>query len=107
MKYIAILILLICSCSKSITNDDLSHNLLKWSSQKVVNYEFTLRINCFCPEERVGPHLIKGAYGKIISVNNWPYDITNTRQLRTIDEIFAYINTSLDITPYTKSIGYN
>jgi len=80
---------------------------LKWVSSKPINYEFTLQISCYCPIERLGPHLIKVSNDKIISVNNLPYDITKTGPLMTIDELIAYIKTSLDKNPYIKKVEYN
>ena len=107
MRHIAIIFLLLFSCSKTLNNDELSLNQAKWHLKKIVNYEFTLRIGCFCPDERIGPHVIKVSGGKIISVNNLPYDITKTGSLMTIDELFEYIKTSHDRNPYIENIEYD
>lgn len=107
MKILALLLILFCSCSKSITTNDVSSNRLKWISTKAVNYEFTLQISCYCTDERRGPHLIKVSNDKIISVNNLPYDVTKTGPLMTIDELIAYIKTSIDKNPYIKKVEYN
>jgi len=106
MKNLAILLILFCACSKSL-NNNFPANQLKWTSTKRVNYEFTLRISCYCTTERIGPHLIKVTDGKIVSVNNQPYDPTKTGTLMTIDELIAYIKTSVDKNPYMKKIEYN
>ena len=75
--------------------------------KKIVNYEFTLQINCFCPVERTGPHVIKVIDGKITSVNNLPYDITKTGALMTIDELFDYLKKSHERNPYVEKIDYD
>lgn len=107
MKNLVILLIFFCSCSKSINTNDLIVNQLKWTSTKRANYEFTLRINCYCLVERTGPHVIKVIDGKIVTVNNLPYDVSKTGPLMTIDELIEYIKTSLAKNPYTKKVEYN
>jgi len=108
MRYNFIFCLLILfSCTKSNENDDVSVYKSKWDRQKISNYEFTLRVNCFCPQEVTGPHVIKVVADTIASVNDLVYDPSTMDYLMTIDELFVYVGTSLDRNPYQKSIVYN
>jgi hypothetical protein len=105
--YVFIIVLSILSCTKSGDYDELSTNQSKWNGFDIVNYEFSLRINCFCPSERVGPHLIKVVNDTIVSVNNLPYDISKTGELMTINQLFSYLKVSLEKNPYKETIEYN
>lgn len=104
---IFLVVLLLFSCTQSNENDDLSAYKSKWNKLNIVNYEFTLTINCFCPQERVGPHLIKVVNDEIVSVNNLPYNPSITGELMTIDQLFGFVETSIDRKPYMKTIEYN
>jgi hypothetical protein len=108
MKYLIFMALLMVSfCTRSNDGDELSVNKSKWNSKNISDYEFTLRINCFCTYERVGPHLIKIVNDKILSVNNLPYDPDKTGELYTIDQLFTLVETSIERKPYLKTIEYN
>jgi hypothetical protein len=108
MKYLIFMALLMVSfCTSSNDGDELSVNKSKWHSKNISDYEFTLRINCFCTDERVGPHLIKIVNDKIVSVNNLPYDPDKTGELYTIDQLFTFVETSIERKPYLKTIEYN
>jgi len=78
-----------------------------WERKNISDYEFTLMINCFCPQERVGPHLIKVVNDKIVSVNILPYDPAKTGELMTIDELFSIVGKDIERNPYQKTIEYN
>jgi hypothetical protein len=108
MKYIIFAALLMVSfCTKSNDSDELSVNKSKWNRKNISDYEFTLRINCFCPQERVGPHMIKVVNNEIVSVNNLAYDPDKTGELYTIDQLFTFVETSIERKPYLKTIEYN
>jgi len=108
MKYVILTALLIVSfCNRSNNSDEFSVNESKWYGKNIDNYEFTLRINCFCPQERLGPHLIKVVNDEIVSVNNQPYDPAATGELMTIDELFTFVEAGIDGNPYRKTIEYN
>ena len=107
MRYLAFIVLLLCSCIKPVDDDELSLNQKKWIGNNIANYEFTLTINCFCPPERVGPHNIKVTDNKIVSVNNSPYDITKSGELMTINQLFEFIKTSIANNPFKNTIEYN
>jgi hypothetical protein len=108
MKYLIFTTLLMISfCTRSTDSDEFSVNKSKWYRKNINNYEFTLRINCFCTEERAGPHLIKVINNAIVSVNNLPYDPEKTGELYTINQLFTFVETSIERNPYFKTIEYN
>ena len=106
MRYFAFILLLLCACTK-VDDDDLSRNQATWNGKMISNYEFTLTVNCYCLPARIGPHIVKVAGDKIISVNNLPYDITKTGELMTINQLFGFIKTSITKNPYRNTIEYN
>jgi hypothetical protein len=108
MRYLLFVFsILLFSCTKSAEDKELSSNQSKWNRKNIVSYEFSLTINCFCPDERVGPHLIKVVDGQIVSVNNLPYDPGTTGELMTIADLFTFVATSIESHPYRKTIEYN
>lgn len=108
MKYLIFTTLILLSfCTRSNEKDELSMNKSKWDRRNISSYEFTLRINCFCPQERTGPHLIKVINDEIVSVNNLPYDPDKTGELYTIDQLFNFVEISIDSNPYLKTIEFN
>ena len=108
MKYLIFTTLILLSfCTRSNEKDELSMNKSKWDRRNISSYEFTLRINCFCPRERTGPHLIKVINDEIVSVNNLPYDPDKTGELYTIDQLFNFVEVSIDSNPYLKTIEFN
>jgi len=102
-----LVLFLLFSCTKAHDNEELSLSEARWNKMNISNYEFTLRINCFCPQEVAGPHVIKVVADTIASVNDQAYDPSTMDYLMTIDELFAYIGRSLDGNPYQKNITYN
>lgn len=108
MRYAIFLsVLILFSCTKAEDYNHLSLNQGRWNKQHIVNYEFTLRVSCFCPREVAGPHVIKVVADTIASVNDQAYDPSTMGYLMTIDELFAYVGKSLERNPYQKSIVYN
>ena len=95
------------ACTKSKTDNEFSINKALWSSKKLLNYTYTLRIICLCPPARTGPHVIKVVNGRIASVNGLPYDESKTGKLYPIAEYFDFINTSLSPKPFRSEISYN
>ena len=108
MRYsVLIFVLLFYSCIKTTGDSELSYNQSKWERKNISDYEFTLRINCFCPQERVGPHMIKVVNDEIVSVNTQPYDPGTTGELLTIDDLFTFVETSIERNPYIRTIEFN
>jgi hypothetical protein len=95
------------SCTKSKSVDEFSTNQSLWKGKNIQNYTFTLRLICYCPPARTGPHVIKVVNGRIASVNGLPYDESKTGKLYPITEYFDFINTSLSPKPFRSEISYN
>ena len=104
--YIAILLLLCASCHKAESADELTLNESTWKQASIREYEFTLRISCFCPPETVGPHKIRVQADTIFSVNGIPYQRGVSKKLPTLSELFAFIRESDARNPHKKSVTY-
>lgn len=112
MTRVHFLLILICSisffgCTKSKSDDEFSTNLAIWKSKNIQNYTMTLRLICYCPPSRTGPHTIKVVNGKIFSVNGTAYDETKTGKLYPINEYFDFIKATLDQKPFRSEVSYN
>jgi len=105
--YIPILLLLMASCSKTESADELTINEATWKKANIQAYEFTLRVTCFCPAETVGPHKIRVQADTIVSVNGLPYLRGVSRKLPTLSELFSFIRESDARKPYKKTITYH
>lgn len=95
------------SCKKSESVDEFTTNKSLWIGKNISNYTYTMRLVCFCPPGRVGPHTVKVVKGKIVSVNGSPYDETKTGKLYPITEYFDFISTNLNQKPFRADITYN
>jgi hypothetical protein len=102
-----LVVLFFLSCTKSGENEDFSRNRALWEKKNLSNYEFTLTVSCFCPEDVTEPHLLKVVDDTIASVNDIPYNPSTMGLLMTIDELFTYVGNSIESKPYQKSITYN
>lgn len=78
-----------------------------WNEKNITNYSYSLRVNCFCTTERVGPHLIKVINSKIVSVNGQPYNPEVTGTLPTVTELFEIIKLKLAQKPFQQNIKYD
>ncbi len=101
------LLMLLCACSKSIADDEFTTNLNKWNSKQMNNYDFTMGIDCYCPSERVGPHLVGVKNNVLTTINNLPYDEAKQGKIMTINELFEYIKTSDAKKPFKKEVLYD
>jgi len=113
MSFIAIFILILYSCTKTITKPfqtikgDPTAQLELWKEKNISNYEMTMKISCNCIQGRVGPHHIVVENDKIKTVNDLPYDSTKTGPIQTINELFDFIQVGLASNPYQHSLDYN
>jgi hypothetical protein len=104
--YFPIILLLFTSCNKAESSDELTLNETKWKKASIREYEFTLRISCFCTPETVGPHKIRVQADTIFSVNGIPYQRGVSKKLPTLSELFTFIRESDTRNPYKKSVTY-
>lgn len=95
------------SCTKTQDEQDWLQHRIQWERVRSSNYTFTLKTICFCPIDRVGPHVIEVKNLKIVTVNGKPYDPSITGPIMTIDELFVFIKTSLDRKPAQSNIQYS
>lgn len=107
LLFFSLFFIVTISCKKSESVDEFSMNKSLWKGKNISNYTFTMRLVCFCPPSRVGPHTVKVVKGKIVSVNGLPYDETKTGKLYPITEYFDFISTNLNQKPFRSDITYN
>ena len=94
-------------CSKANDLNLSDEQFQKWKNQKIVDYEFTLTVNCFCTIETRGPHAIVVKGGKIQSVNGENYDAVKHYAAKTIDQLFELISVNLERKPFSKTLEYD
>ncbi len=110
---VAVSIFVLHSCTKTITKPfqtikgDPTTQLALWKEKNVSNYEMTMKISCNCLQGRVGPHHIVIENDKIKTVNDLPYDSTKIGSIKTINELFDFIQVGLAENPYQHSLDYN
>lgn len=102
-----IFLLLFISCTKTSELDQNTSQLTKWKNQKITDYEFTLRVNCFCTIEYVGPHNIVVKNNIIQSVNGVLYDQVKHPSVKTIEQLFEIIAANLKRKPFSKTLEYD
>jgi hypothetical protein len=106
MKWVFISLLLL-GCTKSSGLDEVDDYFKKWNRLGITDYEFTLRVNCFCTSETVGPHKILVKKNSIVSVNGIPYDPNTHFSVKTIEQLFTYIQKTLAEKPVQKTLAFD
>jgi hypothetical protein len=105
-----------CGLVKSGPQRDLDVNRAKWEQANIKNYEYHLRVNCFCPPNVTFPVIIKVQNGVNVSAEyaQEPREITNEffKPLDTIDELFDIVQKSIHdevdslVVEYDSTYGY-
>lgn len=49
---------IVCRLYKNTDLNEVDENYKRWTKLGITDYEFTLRVNCFCTVETVGPHKV-------------------------------------------------
>ena len=106
MKWVFISLLLL-GCTKSSGLDEVDDYFKKWNKLGITDYEFTLRVNCFCTSETVGPHKIVVKKNSIVSVNGIPYNPNTHYSVKTIEQLFTYIQKTLAEKPVQKTLAFD
>ena len=88
----------------------------KWEQANIKNYEYHLRVLCFCPPNVTFPVIIKVQNGVNLSVEyaQEPKEVTNDffKPLDTIDKLFDIVQKSIDdevdslVVEYDATYGY-
>jgi hypothetical protein len=98
----------IAACKRPSATDEKSLREQQWKRAGMHNYEYTLRINCFCGPETTGPHLIRIQADTIVSVNGTPYVAANSYvRLLKIPDLFLFIRESDARKPFRRSVKYD
>lgn len=106
MKWLLISLILL-GCTKTTELNEVDDYFKKWSKLGITDYEFTLRVNCFCTLETVGPHKIVVKKNSIITVNGKPYDPNIHFSVKTIEQLFTYIQKTLAEKPVQKTLAFD
>ena len=93
--------------SNSAEINELNLNSKKWQSHAIKNYQIKEQLNCFCVDR--GPYSVTVANNVIVTIKDKDGNVSssNTPSLKTVDELFLYIKTSLEKKPATATIKYN
>ena len=105
-----------CSLVQSGVQRDLNAARDKWERSGIDDYEYHLRVLCFCPPNNTFPVIIKVQNGVNLSVEyaQEPKEVTNDffKPLDTIDKLFGIIQNAIDtgadslIVEYDATYGY-
>jgi hypothetical protein len=106
MKWLLISLMLL-GCTKTTELNEVDDYFKKWNKLGITDYEFTLRVNCFCTSETVGPHKIVVKKNSILTVNGKPYDPNIHFSVKTIDQLFTYIQKTLAEKPVQKTLAFD
>jgi hypothetical protein len=94
-----LLFLSACANPYSDLQSHLRQNEQKWAAQKIDNYQYTLRILCFCPQEITEPVVVEVRDGVTTSAN-------------TVNELFDIIRDAIAqkvsklTVEYDPTLGY-
>ncbi|MEL7562704.1 DUF6174 domain-containing protein [Dehalogenimonas sp. 4OHTPN] len=90
---------------------DLNNARSKWSAAGISDYEYHLRVACFCPPNIVSPVVVKVANDVNIGVeySKEPKEVTNDffKPLDTIDELFEIIQKAIDDRVASLDVEYH
>jgi hypothetical protein len=105
-----------CALVKSGPQRDLDVARAKWEQANIKNYEYRLRVLCFCPPNVTFPVIIKVQNGVNLSVEyaQEPKEVTNNyfKPVDTIDKLFDVIQKAIDdeadslVVEYDSTYGY-
>lgn len=99
--------LLLLGCTKISDANDVDSNYDKWKKLGISDYQFTLRVNCFCPIETVGPHQVVVKNNAVVSVNGSSYDPNQHYHIKTINQFFDFIQKTLAQKPAQKTLEFD
>ena len=102
-----LLSVLFVGCTKNTDLNEVDENYKRWTKLGITDYEFTLRVNCYCTIETVGPHKITVKKNKLESVNGKPYDSNTHYSVKTIEQLFDYIQKTLADKPVRKTLEFD
>jgi hypothetical protein len=79
----------------------------QWKKAKPFSYSFEYQVRCFCPEALQGPFRVLVRADTIVSVNEHPYDRSESRLIMTPDQLFDRAKRYLSRKPYRKKMEYH
>ncbi|AKG53140.1 hypothetical protein DGWBC_0456 [Dehalogenimonas sp. WBC-2] len=105
-----------CAVTKDPAQLELDTNRSIWEKAGIVDYEFQLRIVCFCPYDYTRPVTVQVAGGNPVTVTyaDAPFEVTTDffQRADTIEKLFDIIQNSIDtgadslVVKYDPTYGY-
>jgi len=100
-----------CGLVQNSAQRELNANRAKWESSGIDDYEFHLRVGCFCPPNIVFPVVIKVQNGVAISKEfaREPKEVTTDffDRADTIDKLFGIIQDAIDAGADNLTVEYD
>jgi hypothetical protein len=111
---IAWLFLNAASCTdprtKAALETPFAKNQQLWKSKNVVNYRYTLKLQCYCPIQYLGPNRIEVREGKPQSVTyigeSRNLDMKGVQLPDTIEKLFEIASPDKDTIVYNSTYGF-
>ncbi len=101
--------LIFFSCSLSNpkqTKDMIAINREKWVQKKIIHYQFTQQLSCFCPPTTREPKVIEVNHGKVVAVDDRKTGNGNN-VAKTFSELFDWIEEEKVKNPFISEYTFD
>ena len=101
--------LIFFSCSLSNpkqTKDMIAINREKWVQKKIIHYQFTQQLSCFCPPATREPKVIEVNHGKVVAVDDRKTGNGNN-VAKTFSELFDWIEEEKVKNPFISEYTFD
>lgn len=88
------------------TEDVIAQNRKRWERQKIVHYQVTQKLSCFCPSMTREPKIIEVDQGKIIAINGIEME-NGSKMGKTIPEFFDWIEEKKVRNPFISEYNFD
>ena len=101
------LIFISCSLSNSKqTKDMIGINREKWDKKKIIHYEFTQQLSCFCPPSTREAKVIEVNLGKVVAVDGKKTG-NGSNVGKTFSELFDWIEEEKAKNPFISEYTFD
>ena len=101
--------LIFVGCGLSNPNqieDVIAQNRKKWERQRIVHYQITQKLSCFCPPTTREPKIIEINHGKIVAING--VETSNGNNMgKTFPEFFEWIEEKKARDPFISEYTFD
>ena len=88
------------------TEDVIAQNRKRWERQKIVHYQVTQKLSCFCTPMTREPKIIEVDQGKIIAINGVEME-NGSKMGKTIPEFFDWIEEKKVRNPFISEYTFD